>query len=248
MYIYLQYGAYSHAVAEASVQISRSAMLADNGIPYANLVRWDIEGTLIYPQASLTAVINSLIDAYSISGQDAYLRFADGSYTSHALTRETTWGGVRVVKPPSFPQGGDTEYANCRTFAISLEAEERIITSGAGIIHWEERIEMKGTGGPRRAVIEVLNGYPQEQVTTTNSIVTAMQTGSATGLFFYPTAPPPVWPEYEQVSERTITATSPRALGHGLSRTYREYSRTWSYSFVSSVLMPGGLPALQPDI
>ena len=249
MRIYLKYGSFSHALEEASVSISRQSMLADNGVPYSITTRWDIEGTLITAtQADLSTAINNLTAAYSQTGLDAQLLFDDNSQTSHTLLTANCWGGVRVVRPPSFPSSAGAEYTTYRNFAVSLEGEEIIGASGAGILKWEEEVSVKGTGGPRRTVIEVLSCYPQEQVTTTNSVVSATQRGSAVGLFFFPTAPSPLWPDAEQVSERMIAAKGPRAMGSGGNRMYREYQISWSYSFISAVPLVGGIPATQPDI
>ncbi len=246
MRIRLKYGDYEHELEEAAVAIDRRSNLSDTGAPFSIITRWDIEGTLISDtQANLSTAIDDLIAAYASHGQDAQLLFDDDSPTSHVLLSANTWGGVRVVRPPSFPQGRDGEYTVYRNFAVTLEAEERI-DGNEEIVSWKETVEIRGTGGPRRAVIEVIAGYPQEQITTTNSMVTATQRGQAVGLTSWPTPPGPLWPDAEQVAERVVTRDHPQAIGSGANRVYREFPRTWSYSFISAIPLINGLPSQRP--
>lgn len=252
MMIRLKYGTYEHNLGEASVSITRQSLLTDSGVPYSWLTTWDIRGTLKgTSQADVGTKINALVNAYATLGGDAKLVFDNGSDTVHVIDASNTIGGIRLVRPPAFPVGDGAEYSLYRNYSVTLEAEEEISYAGGAfgasdIIQWQETVEISGDNGPRKAVIEVLNGLPQEQVLTSHSAVYAVQRGSAVGRASYPNPASPLWPAAEQGGERRIVRTSPEAKGPfviGL-RSYRMFRIEWSYSFLAATPL-AALPTYQ---
>src|SRR5262245_3127403 len=141
--MYLKYGAYQHAANEASVVISKQGLFSEAGIARGVRERWTIQGRLqAADPTSLSAAIAALEAAYRLQGQDAGFYFDNGQASSHVLRSAGTVGGVRVVVPPSFPQGQGAEYSTFRSYTIVLEAER--LDSGNPLLAWDEVLAFQG--------------------------------------------------------------------------------------------------------
>ena len=242
--MYLKYGTYQHAANEASVVISKQGLFTDAGIACGVRERWDIQGRLqASDQASLSVAINTLVAAYSVQAQDVGFYFDGGQPTSHRIVSGQTNGGVRVVQPPSFPQGKGAEYSSFRTYAIALEAE--LVDPQAALLTWHETLSFKG-GGPQFAFIEPINGLPQKQLLKQFTTFHASQSGEATGYLSYPVPAPPIWPEAEHANQREIRYEAPKRAGPSGNATYTQYKVTWSYTFEDAGPLVA-LPTLWPN-
>jgi hypothetical protein len=241
--MYLKYGNYQHAANEVSVVISRQGIFSDGGIPRGVRERWDIQGRLqAADQASLTAAINALTAAYSLQAQDVGFFLDGGQPTSHVISAATTNGGVRVVVPPSFPEGKGAEYSTFRSYTIALEAER--LDGQATLLNWTETLRFRG-GGPQFAFLEPINGSPQKQLLKQATTFHATQSGEALGYLSYPLPATPIWPDAEHVNQREVHYELPKRSGRPGSPTYTQFKIGWSYQFEDSGPLVG-LPTAWP--
>jgi len=232
IYVYFQYGAYRHTEHEVNLVAFSQQTLEDHRgqVTRKALI---IEGVLTGDtQSGLRSSINALVLGYSAGGRTAALYHDDGTQSSHCLDSPTSIGGVRVLKI-GFPGGDAAEYATQRTYRIELEAD--YATGADNIAAWQETLHITGNGGPRFVFIEVQNGPPVKQLVSQASIVTAVQTGAATGIHSRPAPPSPIWPQAEQSSLRRISPVSPSPRGDG----FTGYGIEWAYHFESATPLTG---------
>jgi len=230
--LYFQYGGYRHPDHEVSLVSSVQQQVEDTR---GQLIRKNltIEGVLTgETQQELRESINALVLAYSAGGRSAGLYHDDGALSAHALDSSAATGGVRVVRI-EFPHGDAAEYATQRTYRIELEAD--FATTTSDLSSWQETLQITGNGGPRFVHIEVQNGPPVKQLVSQSTVSTAIQTGSATGVYSRPTAPPPVWPQAEQLSQRRISPSAPQQHGG----RFTSYGIAWEYHFESAAPLTG---------
>ncbi len=241
--MYLKYGNYQHAANEVSVVISKEGLFTEANIPRGVRERWNIQGRLqAGDQASLTAAIGALTAAYSVQAQDVGFFLDNGTPTSHAIASAATNGGVRIVVPPSFPEGKGAEYSTFRTYTVALEAE--LLDLSASLMSWTEVLSFQG-GGPQFAFLEPINGIPQKQLLKQAMTFHVTQSGQAVGQFGYPTPAPPIWPDAEHVNRRDVRMELPKRKGPPGNPTYTEFKITWSYSFEDAGPLVG-LPTAWP--
>jgi hypothetical protein len=241
--MYLKYGNYQHATNEASVVISKQGIFAESGISRGVRERWDIQGRLqAADQAGLTAAIHALSAAYALQGQDIGFFFDDGQPSSHRIQSAATNGGVRVLVPPSFPEGKGAEYSTYRGYTLAVEAEW--LDSESTLLHWTESLSFRG-GGPQFAFFEPLGGLPQKQLLKQATTYFATQTGSAVGQLGYPPAPSPLWPAAEHVDRREVRYELPKRSGPTSSATYTQFKVSWTYHFEDASPLVG-LPTAWP--
>lgn len=241
--MYLQYGNYRHASGEASVVIAKHGLFSPGGIARGVRERWDIHGRLqAADQASLSTALGALMSAYSNHGLDIGFFFDNGQPTSHTIQSSATFGGVRVITPPSFPEGKGAEYSTYRNYSLAVEAE--ILDPRAAILSWTETLNFRG-GGPKFAFLEPINGLPQKQLVKQFTTFRATQSGEASGLTAYPSPAPPLWPLAEHVDRREIHYMLPKRSGLPGNPSYTEFKVKWTYSFEDASPL-FGLPTIWP--
>lgn len=160
-------------------------------------------------QAALTAAITALMTAYEEDYGDCTLFDNDGAETAHKIVNSNTYGGVKVVQPPTFingPWSGQPEYANQRTYTFILQAETR---TGFGVAAWKERLIIKGTGAPKWRYSPQITGDPQLQILQTNTSFWYIQEGRAVGHDEYVAPPGPLFPDAEHGDMREVTYETP---------------------------------------
>ncbi len=242
--MYLKYGDYRHASGEVAVAITKQGLFSDAGIARGVRERWDLQGRLqAATPAALSEAIEELVAAYSVQGEDVGFYFDDDTPSTHQITGSATNGGVRVVAPPSFPQGKGAEYSTFRTYTIALEAE--LIDADASLIAWHERLNFTG-GGPQFAFLQPINGLPIKQLLKQSTPYRATQSGEAIGQLTYPVPASPLWPSAEHVHLREVHYELPKRMGTGANTTFSEYRVTWSYQFESATPLVG-LPTSWPE-
>ncbi|HWA98357.1 MAG TPA: hypothetical protein VG713_07685 [Pirellulales bacterium] len=232
----LGYGAYRHELGEAALTIGREALLSNDGSAIGWRERWSIAGRLhADEQADLTTAIESLETAYRIAGQDAVLYLPDGmTPTAHRLLNADALGGVRVVRPPSFPDGFGAEYSTFRTYSIELEAEFVDPTLMTDVVEWAETLGFSG-GGPKWAYLGTLAGAPIRQQLQQFTPFKVVQQGHAVGLRGYPTPASPIWPAAWHQDQGGVTRALPKRVGS----TNSHYEVSWSYQFESADTLTG---------
>jgi len=235
--MYLKYGNYQHAANEVSVVISKQGLFTEAGIGRGVRERWNIQGRLqAADQTSLTTAIEVLAAAYGLPAQDVGFYLDDGQPTSHVISSAATNGGVRVVVPPSFPEGKGAEYSTFRNYTIALEAE--LLDPRAALLSWSEVLSFKG-GGPQFAFLQPINGLAQKQLLKQATTFHATQSGHAVGYLGYPLPAAPIWPEAEHVDQREVRYELPQRMGPPGSATYTQFKVSWSYSFEDAGALVG---------
>lgn len=241
--MYLKYGNYQHAVGEVSVVISKQGLFTETGIARGVRERWDIAGQLhAADPAALTTAINAMAAAYAVQGQDVGFYFEGGQPSSHFIDSSATNGGVRVVVPPSFPQGRGAEYSTFRNFSLAVEAEW--LAADQAVLEWRETLSYSG-GGQQFAFLQPISGAPVKQVLRQATTYRATQSGQATGFQSYPAIPDPIWPTAEHLDQRQVTYSLPDRQGPAGSATYTNYKVSWNYQFESASPLIG-IPTTWP--
>lgn len=219
-----KYGSYAHADNEVTVGFTKRAAYTDRGAKHIERRTMLISGKLHGDDVDdLTTNIQAMEAAY-VDGRNAILYQSDGSTeTAHQLINSSALGGVRVVRPPSFSDPIQGEYTTWRTFQIELEADYLALT---GLLAFEETVTRQGTGGPRYAYLECVEGEPEKQQVSEKTVSMLVQTGRAVGVTTYPEPPGPLFAGDEDGVERTVSLRSPlNVLGFstdwGIEWTYR---------------------------
>lgn len=216
-----KYGSYSHDQNEVLVRVSVDAIMDKFMRRMGEQIEFTIIGvkkvsdgaTPALTQAALTTALQGLTDAYNVDYQDFGLYLDDGTTaTRHIVTNAETFGGVKVVKPPTFmnpPWGGRTEYLNSRMYYVVLRAEIRV---GEGLYAWDQKITIKGTGGSKWRYSPREVGSPEAQTLQTATSFWYIQEGSAVGRKEYVAPDDPLFSGIEHEEERIITYESPKDI------------------------------------
>ena len=236
--MYLKYGNYRHDDNECTVSIRRDAVKSECEVVYQIRERWEIAGRLqvidqgaaAANQAALTAKINVLKAAYAVHNRDIGFYDDAGKITSHSILSAVTLGGVKVMQPPSFPEGSGAEYTTFRNYSLAVEAIFPVGAMGT-LLSWAEMVRMWG-GGPEYGFLPCLTGPPQKQLLRQATTYKAMQVGMAVGRLIYPVPPGPLWSSDEHIHVREkILEVPPDSSGQRIVR--------WQYQFESIGPMQG---------
>lgn len=229
--MYLKYGDYSHEIGEAAITITKSSVLDDYGRKVGYNERWAISGMLRgNTAADVTAAIQTLETAYGVNGRDLKLLNDDGSETAHKLINADSASGVRI-ETLNYPTGAGAEYTTFRNYSITAFAEFAVLPgSGSdGTILFTQTIVTRGTGGPRKVVLETRNGPPVVQYVSQRTPIFIAQSGTAIGYLSYPIPPQPIEPQWEDLEKREVTYEAPAVKSTNGSQS--EYRINWSYQF-----------------
>lgn len=231
-----KYGSYAHDQDEVLVRVSVEGIMDKFNRRMGDRIEYTIIGVkkVAYnaaspatAQANLTSALQSLTDAYNEDYQDFGLYLDDGTTpTRHIVNNAETFGGVKVVRPPSFinpPWGGRTEYLNSRMYFLVLRAEIRV---GTGLYSWDEKLTVKGTGGSKWRYSPREVGVPEAQTLQTATSFLYIQEGTAVGRHDYP-APVPIYPSIEHEEERILVFESPKDIVFGSDPEM--YTISWRY-------------------
>lgn len=227
----LRYGNYSHALSEVRVSYQKTPERTSRG--YVKGIRHvvTISGDLRSSTGStsdLTTAFNALTAAYSQDGNDLIWYEANGSTITSVVLRSRDFvGGVQVSQMPSLPELVGADYVTRLPYTIVLEGFQPTVS--AALVEFSERVEIIGTGGPRRVIIETANTAPVVQTVAQQTPVFATQSGRAIGRGAEPTIPPPIWPSLLLEPDRSYGFDSPTTIRGALD----EFSVTWSYRFQS---------------
>jgi hypothetical protein len=229
--MYLKYGDYSHSIGEAAIIINKTSVLDDAGRKVGYKENWQISGMLEgTDSATLTTNIRALETAYGVNGRDLKLLNDDGSETAHKLINADSISGVQI-ETLNYPVGEGAEYTTFRRYTISAFADfSNLPGSGSdGTITFSQVITTRGTGGPRKVVLETRNGPPVVQYVSQRTPIYITQSGFAVGYISYPPPPAPIEPQWEDLEQREIRYEAPSVKS--LVGIDSEYRISWNYSF-----------------
>lgn len=248
-----KYGGYTHPNNEVNlVRFDILPQRSDRGLRRSRIVQMRLAGEISYCAADqidwtdhvlyFNHRIDELINVYADDFKDAIyeVQSPNGTWrrTSHVLMNNdvNNISGVQVVAR-SWPSGDGDEFATCRKFAITLQAEYLDVYSE--IVSFSETLQHIGNGGPQW--IWVLNSSvnPVQQVLSRKTIQKVYQQGYAVGLSGYPfgAVPGPLLPQYEHEDVRIVDVGSPRFAG----QKYTEWPVHWRY-FMETPNPISGIP------
>jgi hypothetical protein len=233
--VILRVGNYTHPDSECTVArfITRTLNAAQQALTVKK--RWDVRGTLhgdtpVLVIAAEVALKAALADPYP----NLVLTLSDGTVVDSLLNAGAS-GGVQITEGPSFPVGTGAEGTTYSTFQYTAEATyEFAATNGTLLENWQEQVTIVG-GGTRIAVVDTVDGDPVRQILNLRTKTRATQSGSATGRYDYPSAPPPLWPFDENQAERSVTYSAPRRDGLLLTG----FGVSWNYVYESPAPLAG---------
>lgn len=229
--MYLRYGDYIHQVGEAAIVISKTSVLDEFGIKVGYKESWQIAGRLDGTDANdLTTKIAALETAYGVNGKDLRLLNSNGTETAHKLINADSLTGVQI-ETLNYPIGEGAEYTTFRNYTITATADYSIMSGGGsnGTIAFSQVISIRGTGGPRKVVLETRNGPCVVQYVSQRTPIYITQSGSAVGYLAYPQPPNPIEPQWEDVERRDIRYEAPAVKSTGGRES--EWRVSWTYSF-----------------
>lgn len=215
------------------IAINRMPLETQAGLIWAHEEKWSITGYLRADNGNpktLDAKIQELERTFSQDGFDFEFLHSDGTPTAHSLKNQDLWGGVRVTKPPEFPEGRGVEYVTLRTFTLELTGLRPrqsmfnlgLLTQFQETVEYDVMSDLKGH-------IQTLDSRAQFQTLRQFPTYTAVQSGSAVGAFTTPTVPQPRWPG-KLIRPPKITPGTPRYVGTSAV----EYPISWSYQYQSN--------------
>jgi hypothetical protein len=241
-------GSYSHKIGEAEFVASAEVQKDPSGNPIGVRRMARLRGMLTAENAAqLTQQIRALERAYSNINQFGRMELChdDGTPTAHTLEN------CIVSMPPVYPSGMGAEYTTYRNYEIGLESYLPVIEMQPGqpqLLSAFENTRAKG-GGPRFVTMELLDELPQRQLVQRYTKFIVIQSGQIRAMNYFGTPPPPRWPEYENVDERSIlynvqsggqtnfqSSNSPYQTGGlgGMIGSFNQgqvYSVDWAYTF-----------------
>lgn len=219
------YGSYEHPDNECMVTFwGGSTIYNARGKPQYLRKRMVVEGEIVANgSTAIAARVKEIQDAYAVPGGSATLHGTAGAYT---LSSAGSVSGVRIVQAPTFfQQDGKAHMATGLPFSVVLEADY-LINDGDPLVSYSETITHIGTGGPRRATLELDNGEPIEQIVSTHTPVTIIQAGEAVGSAGYPSINQPIFPTQVDLPDGLqISTSAPRLEGN----VYVDWPIRWAY-------------------
>ena len=247
----MAYGSYRHDDNECEVIRTRASTFNPAGQTLTVKRVWQINGQL--QAASSSALITEIADlerAYSLPFKDVVLYLSDGSTVFDALRNIGSLTGVIVESGPDYPVGRGAEGQTFLNYAIRLSAEYVFSRSGgtgsgsgqpgdtSRLSSWSESVSVVG-GGARYAVVETVDGDPVRQQINARTKVRITQRGTATGMFGFPSPPPPLYPDAENEAERDVQQQAQSSGGPGQGTGY---TVTWAY-----VMEGSGIGGAEPN-
>jgi hypothetical protein len=211
------------------------------GRVYAYLHTFSAEGYLDGTSQGQIATLSAQLElALAIPNEDIVFHADDGSIAA-GLFASTALGGVQVraFGYPVSGKGSGYEFVSGRSFAFVATGEYASPLFGSMLFtEFNEAVTITG-GGPRRGILQPVNGPPIEQLIYVATPYRATQQGTAVGLHAYPDPMPALWPD-KLVEAGAITRQS--AQRAGVVPHYRGFRTNWAYEFVSATPLFGGSP------
>lgn len=215
---------------------------------------WDITGSVNADPGQTSPASMAQVDEKVVALEDVLvdgidIHFSIGS-TMNLISSQTTEGThiEHFSWLPGFDgvRGSGAEGLLRRTFHLVIFGDEVVTDSGTDITSYHDSIRAIGSGGPKVVPATSLAGGVQAQQTIAATPFFAVQSGYATGLLGYPTAPLPLYTGVSGVfyfpdSLELLTET-PREWGKNLNLNY---PIRWSYRCWSANNLLGTPPVFQ---
>jgi hypothetical protein len=242
--VIFQYGSYQHQQNSVAIRVTRISTFDKFRRRMGAMQRWDIVGVVRgTSQSDLTSKLSALEAAYNDDYQDWTLFLDNGSTpTVHTVTSYDAFGGNKVLSGINYlngPWSGRPEYANQRTFTVSLGTENRV---GTGYYSWKERLTIRGTGGPRWRMSPSIDAVPLIQILQTYTSFHLVQEGTLIGRedWYPPNTVLLAGNEHQEMREITYETADDIVIGgQEMFRTsWRYVMELNGYSGFSSLTVP----------
>lgn len=236
------YGSYTHPKGEVyPAGFEYIPHYSPDGFKWATTVRMHARGELLSTTSTELTVANvstriaEIDTAYNKNYKDFGFKLDDGTDSKHIVRSNDTFNlsGNRVKSRSwdnrSMGPWGNTEYANTRSFSITLEA--LFLTAESNILSWKEATEKTGTGGPVWRIRNTWNGVPYKYQISAKSKVVHVTQGEIVSLNGWATPPAPYWPNEELEEFRVINYHAPAHHGDLQTRKPTHYRMQYKYVF-----------------
>lgn len=231
-HMFAKYGSYVHSVENGNaVNLVRMELVpryTARNFKFSTMVRLHIRGEILADtQADITDKIKDLAYAYAVNGNDWIYYQANGTPTTHRLIQDHPDALSDVqVEDRQWPVGDPAEYATGRVFSIVMR--QTFLDVESEIMEYWEQIRYRGTGGPRRVIVNYPIFGPTIQLINSYTGVTCVQQGKVVGLEGWPESyvPGSVFPDY--LTETDINYIEPQFNG----KRYLGYGIEWTYTHV----------------
>jgi hypothetical protein len=224
----MRYGGYPHPSGEITdSRIGFAVVLNQRFRIQTKVYTWRLRGKIHADgQEAINARVSEIVSAYSLNGGDAVLEMSSGSDSQLALYNAESITGVRVMSLDFPVQGGQAHYATGLPFSIVLQAEYLVNVNQ--LMAYEEKLSVRGTGGPIGVFQPVDVGPWIGQQVTERSIVIVNQSGMAVAPLQFPVPNPPIYPGQiiNPVSDHQIDEITPELHG----ATHLGYGVSWNYT------------------
>lgn len=223
-----KYGSYSHQQNSVALRITLISTFDRFRRRMGATQRWDLVGVVRgTSQSDLTTKLGALETAYDSDYQDWTLCLDDGSTPSvHVVTSAGTFGGTKVLSGVNYlngPWSGRPEYANQRTFTVSLGMETRV---GTGYYSWKEKLTIRGTGGPRWRFSPSIDAVPLAQTLQLYTSFHLIQEGTLLAREDWYAPQTPVEPSWEHQELREVSYETADDIVVGDQEMFRT---SWRY-------------------
>jgi hypothetical protein len=236
-----KYGTFEHDQNTVALRITLVSLFDRFRRRMGESIRYDVVGVIKgTSQSDLTSKLTALELAYKDDYKDWTLFLDDGTTpTVHAIESADTFGGTKVLSGISYLKGpwtGRPEYANQRSFAVSLGCEKRV---GEGYFSWKERLTIRGTGGPRWVYSPNIANDPQSQTLQAATAFLFIQEGVLVSREDYYAPNDPIYPLIEHEEQREITYETADDIVVGGQEMFKTH---WRYVMEATTF--GGFSAL----
>jgi hypothetical protein len=231
-----RYGNYTHQPGEVGLTVAKQGVYHNGVLKYTRAL-FHLEGVLMSDnQADLIVANQGLQAAYGVNGNSAFLYAPDGQTIIHQMPAQTAIGFDEPrVGEIRYPEWKNAQLVTHYNYTITISAT---YPAQDDLLDYRESITTIGSGGPKFVMLQTLTGpIPFTTASSTPSVL--IQSGHATGLYSFPTAPGPVAPGSVHQEKSKLTTEGPSLDENGV---LTNYTVSWSYE-MESVGLLGALPS-----
>ena len=231
------YGDYEHSPGEVYPEkIEVIPRYSEEGIRWGATYNWRVAGNFLqdttteFTEYTLDPKIDELRLAYNVNYKDCGFKHNDGTMTKHFMDNDddANLSGNRVMYR-SWDNKGPTEYANTRSYSISIASTW--LAAETNLLSWSESTTRIGDGGPIWELRNTWQGQPYKYIVSQNSKITHIQEGTITTVDGWSAPPAPYWPNDEITSQQMVKQFSPRQHGDQNYSKQTHYVTQYRYVF-----------------
>lgn len=178
----------------------------------------------------LDAEIATIDAMYATSSNEGGLLHDDLTKTKHYLEDVDTFGGLRVIEPPSWTRYQNGEYVTYRTGTVTIEAAIPRFLNPFRIIEWKESLEVQPAGNVY-GMLQPNFGNATRQLIRQNQFFRATQQGRITYAAIKGPIPGPIYAT-GQVRPVKYRRSDPRKIGGDIDvAAYIGYPLDYTYEY-----------------